>query len=103
MSYIAAKDVLSPKANLHLVRVLLDPGPSKVAYACAFWDGRPVLLTRWNGNDANPIGMPQSRGISTWFVIGDDLYPFLIPYFERVAPMHVEFLKGFMTLAKQAA
>jgi hypothetical protein len=107
VNYIPAKNVLSPKGSFHLVRVLSDPGPStddagKVSYACGFWEGRPVIVTRWNGSDEFPIGNPQSRGLPVWFVIDDNLYPFLVPFFEKIAPGHVEFLRGFLAL-KQAA
>ena len=28
-----------------------------------------MLAMRWNGNKENPLGNPQSRGLSTWFIV----------------------------------
>jgi hypothetical protein len=106
MAYVKAKDVLSPKGSWQLIRVLRDPGPSKdsdykVSWALGFWGGRPVIVSRWNGTDRSPIGMPQSRGLPIWYVHDDDSYPSLVPYLEKIAPDHAQFLQGFLAL-KQA-
>ena len=33
------------------------------------WYGKPSMGIRWNGNEERPAGLPQSRGIPTWFVL----------------------------------
>lgn len=68
-------DVHSPKRLWSLVHVLFDGGvgrpdnPSGSSLAIGLWDSKPVLAMRWNGNEDNPIGNPQSRGLPTWFVV----------------------------------
>ena len=69
MAYIPPGDVVSPKARLQLVKVLIDSGPDAPAYALANWDGHACIVFRWNGNDEQPIGNPQSRGLPTWVVL----------------------------------
>jgi hypothetical protein len=63
--------VISPKIHWNLITVLEDGGPSRPSLAVGRWDNNPVLALRWNGNDENPTGNPQSRGLATWFVIPD--------------------------------
>jgi hypothetical protein len=107
--YIPAKDVVSPKDMLKVIRVLSDPGPSTdsigvVSYAAGFWEDRPVILSRWNGtNDGNPIGTPQSRGLPVWFVLDDNMYSFVSQFLDQIAPQHSEFLRGFLALKLPAA
>jgi hypothetical protein len=53
-----------------LIQILDDPKkPNSGVLALGRWDNRPVLAMRWNGNDNNPIGNPQSRGLPTWFIV----------------------------------
>jgi hypothetical protein len=87
-----------------LVRVLRDGGPGEHSYALAFWDGRPVLMGRWNGTDEAPIGNPQSRGLATWFVLDDHSYPALTPFLLGIIePQNREFLLGFLAMKDGAA
>lgn len=65
--------VQSPKASVAQVRVLYDTGAGGWALASMLWEGKPVLGMRWNGDEKNPIGNPQSRGIPTWFVLPDEI------------------------------
>lgn len=74
MSYVAPGDVVSPKARLQLVKVVIDDGPGDVAYALANWDRNPCLVFRWNGSDEQPLGNPQSRGLPTWVVLDQRLH-----------------------------
>lgn len=74
MSYVRPEDVRSPKAFWHLVAVLLDQGPDGCAFALGTWDGEPRIGFRWNGNDENPIGNPQSRGLPTWTMLDPELH-----------------------------
>ena len=62
-------DVHSPKAKWNLIAVLDDGNDDGCALAIGRWAGVPVLAMRWNGDDQNPIGNPQSRGIPTWFIV----------------------------------
>ena len=48
---------------------MIDRGPEDIAIALGKWDHSPVLAMRWNGNEENHIGNPQSRGLPTWFVL----------------------------------
>jgi hypothetical protein len=69
--YKPAAEVISPKAHWTLIKVLEDkgPGPDSSSLALGFWDRKPYLAMRWNGDKNNPIGNPQSRGLPTWFMI----------------------------------
>ena len=72
---VPPEEVLSPKAHWGLVAVLDDGSQDGSGAGCALavgrWDGKPVLALRWNGDQNNTIGNPQSRGIPTWFIIPD--------------------------------
>jgi hypothetical protein len=70
--------------------------------AVGFWEGRPVIVSRWNGTDERPVGMPQSRGLPIWYVHEDASYPWLVPYLDSIAPESSQFLRGFLAL-KDAA
>jgi len=81
MAYIPPSEVKSPRRHFTLVAVLDDGktddapgGESSVAVAVGRWrnaegSDEVVLAIRWNGDDANPIGNPQSRGLPTWFIL----------------------------------
>jgi hypothetical protein len=74
-SYIKPTDVHAPKRHWSLIHVLFDGGEATAAnlsassLAIGRWDNKPVLAMRWNGNEENPLGNPQSRGLPTWFVV----------------------------------
>ena len=73
-SYILPEKVTSPRLRWSLIAVLDDgasPGATApwVSFALGRWDNDPCLAMRWNGNDENPIGNPQSRGLPTWFIL----------------------------------
>lgn len=71
-AYITPDLVSSPKRNWKLLKVL-DPGSENTgAVALGRWDDNPVLAMRWNGTEKNPLGNPQSRGLSTWFIVPDE-------------------------------
>ena len=74
MSYVRADKVDSPKKRWKLIAVLEDRGPGNIAYALGEWDGEPRIGVRWNGDDDQPIGNPQSRGLPTWTMLDWDLY-----------------------------
>ena len=72
-NFIRPEDVHSPKQHWNLIAVLDDGigngAHNNCALAIGRWDKQPVLAIRWNGNDDNPIGNPQSRGFPTWFIV----------------------------------
>ena len=78
MGYVKPDDVISPKALWQLNEVLLDCGPGNGAYALGLWEGRPRIGFRWNGDDENPIGNPQSRGLPTWTMLDPELHEAVI-------------------------
>ena len=61
----------SPRRLWSLIQVLFDGGERDSSLAIGRWDNKPVLAMRWNGDDENPIGNPQSRGLPTWFIVPD--------------------------------
>lgn len=67
--------VTSPLAHWNLIDVLDNHGPGDIAVALGKWDQNPVLAMRWNGDDSgSPVGSPQSRGLSTWFILPEGVY-----------------------------
>ena len=74
MAHVQANEVVSPKTRWKLIAVLEDRGPGNIAYALGEWDGEPRIGVRWNGDDEQPIGNPQSRGLPTWTMLDGDLY-----------------------------
>ena len=77
--YITPDQVVSPRRNWRLIRVLQtgeqeDSKKQRVAIAIGTWqeegeDADTCLAMRWNGSKEWPIGNPQSRGLPTWFII----------------------------------
>jgi hypothetical protein len=74
MTYIKPNDVHSPKSHWHLFEVMIDKGIGRPAYALGTWDGERRMAFRWNGNEDNPIGNPQSRGLPTWVMLDEDFH-----------------------------
>jgi hypothetical protein len=98
MPYISPDDVLSPKARLQLVKVLIDRGPEDAAYALANWDGSPCIVFRWNGSNEQPIGNPQSRGLPTWVVLDNQLNVSIIDLLLKRQPNLQAFARTFLGL-----
>ena len=74
MAITHPRDVVSPKNHVSNVDVLYaGAGPGSWSVARLHWDGEPRLGIRWNGDGANPLGNPQSRGIPTWFIVPGEL------------------------------
>lgn len=96
MAYVGPHDVISPKARLQLVKVLLDCGPGDVAYALAHWDGNACIVFRWNGTNEQPLGNPQSRGLPIWIVLDDKLYGAVIDYLLASVPDLQTFTRIFL-------
>lgn len=74
------RTVTSPARNWRLIEVLYKSKPTDDwdwSLAIGIWTdnnggSRTVLAQRWNA-DPSPIGSPNARGFSTWFVTPDDL------------------------------
>jgi hypothetical protein len=72
MAYVRPDTVLSPKKRVGgILEVIHDPGEGGMSVARILWDGKPVIATRWNGNNRQPLGNPMSRRQPTWFVLDD--------------------------------
>ncbi len=72
MAYVKPQQVLSPKAKVGgIVEVIHDPGEDRMSVARIVWEQEEVVATRWNGNSAQPLGNPVSRGHATWFVVDE--------------------------------
>ena len=50
---------------------------------------------RWNGNSNNPLGHPQSRGLSTWFIVPDQ---YVWPILETIdlSDPKLQFVRSFL-------
>lgn len=95
MSYIEPQKVNSPRRHFTLVAILDDgrkpenpTGENSVSMSIGRWKNvagkeEPVLGIRWNGNDLNPIGNPQSRGLPTWFVLPRRLQEMIVDRMEH--------------------
>src|SRR5690242_21700326 len=74
MKYTNPETVISPKTVVSEVNVLLNmQGEGGWSLAELTWNGNRRLGIRWNGDESNPLGNPQSRGIATWFVLPDEI------------------------------
>lgn len=78
MPYNLPKNVISPQASVSNVKPIYDGGENHWSAALILWDGEPALGIRWNGGSEpgrkNPHpGQPNSRGLSTWFVLPDEI------------------------------
>lgn len=78
MSYTPPDQVVSPQRRWHSFATLLDKGEGEPSYAIGKWDGKKVIVFRWNGHEGAEGGNPQSRGYPTWIVLDNDLYPAII-------------------------
>jgi hypothetical protein len=84
--YVIPVNVVSPKRQWTLVSVLYDSGEGGAAVAMGMWNDNPVLAMRWNGDEGNPIGNPQSRGLPTWFIVPDEFRKAILDRLEEIAP-----------------
>jgi hypothetical protein len=97
LAYIPPGDVVSPKARLQLLKVLIDAGADAPAYALANWDGHACIVFRWNGTDEQPIGNPQSRGLPTWVVLDGKLNAPVIDVLLEGKPELQSFARTFLS------
>jgi hypothetical protein len=85
-NYVIPVEVVSPKRQWTLVSILYDGGEGRAAVAMGMWDDNPVLAMRWNGDEGNPIGNPQSRGLPTWFILPDEFRQVILDSLQEIAP-----------------
>ncbi|MCH7693443.1 MAG: hypothetical protein IID50_08380 [Proteobacteria bacterium] len=83
MTFVKPDDVKSPKAHWYLFEVVLDRGPGNCAYVLGERDGVRRIGFRWNGNDDNPIGNPQSRALPTWTMLDEAMHEAVIAMLPR--------------------
>ena len=84
--YIPPSEVVSPKRSWTLLSVLYERGENEAAVAVGRWEGKAALAMRWNGNDENTIGNPQSRGLPTWFIVPDEFRSSILNRLGVLAP-----------------
>jgi len=74
MGYRKPDTVIAPKNRWQLGPVLCDTGQGGWSVVEGFWEEKPVLGIRWNGDDdTGGYGNPQSHGNPTWFIIPSEL------------------------------
>ena len=93
--YIAPDDVHSPRKQWNLIKVLRNQGEGDYALAIGRWERNLRLAIRWNGTKNNPIGNPQSRGLSTWFMVPKD---FEEPIIKTLTGDELKLARNFFTL-----
>jgi hypothetical protein len=73
--YHDPRTVLSPKDKVSSVEVIFDKGPVESSWSVARlkWNGAPAVGIRWNGDERNSKGTPQSRGNPAWFIVPEEL------------------------------
>jgi hypothetical protein len=90
MKYKSPIEVTSPKGKVKNLKILFDGGDKSYSLAKLKWNNKDCHAIRWNVS-ANEwsnshkrkelkecIGMPSSRGYSTWFILPTD-FETLIP------------------------
>ena len=82
-------EVISPQASISNVRPIIDNGEENWSMAMVNWEGDDSLAIRWNGcsyGDSNKVhpGLPQSRGLSTWFILPNELKVVLLQYLSSI-------------------
>ena len=97
MNYVKPRDVNSPKAWWYLFEVVLDGGPGECAYALGKWGDHRRIGFRWNGDEENKLGNPQSRGFPTWIILDPALYEAVI---AMLSPENQSLAKIFLEIRK---
>jgi hypothetical protein len=76
MPYISPDSVLSPKGMVEDVEVIYDKGPEDGSWSIVKlkWNKRDAVGIRYNGDaQTSNLGLPQSRGIPTWFILPKEI------------------------------
>ena len=100
--YIDPKTVLSPKGKVSKVKVLFDAGPVDHSWSVAqvVYDDQPRIGIRWNGDPESHIGLPQSRGNPTWFILPDEIAEAIDKRVRELNGSHEEqLLSGYRQMA----
>jgi hypothetical protein len=103
MAYVDPKKVLSPKGVIRGVRVLHDTGPGEDSWAVAEvqWGDSEAVGIRWNGDEGEGVGNPQSRGHPTWFIVPPQLEDVVRKAAERLArDGHQAIADGYRAMAR---
>jgi hypothetical protein len=95
MSYTLPEEAVSPRLNWSTIKVLVQGSAETMAIALGKWDGTPVIGIRWNGSDTSPVGHPQSRGLSTWFVV--ERGPYTDAIVEALPATEKDLVRKFIT------
>ena len=76
------QNVISPKENWTLARILVDRGHGQEALALGFWGDSEkktkTLCIRWTGFPGKPKGNPISNFQPTWFVVPDAFHAAIV-------------------------
>ena len=75
MPYVDPEEVVSPKNSVRDIHVVYDRGPVPHSWSVAKlkWKERDSVAIRWNGDEESAVGLPQSRGNATWFIVPEEL------------------------------
>lgn len=77
-------EVVAPRAHITAVHVIYNGGPNSFSVAELLWDQQPGIGMRWNGDDAQGLGNPQSRGKPTWFLVPEPFSAWIRDRAERL-------------------
>jgi hypothetical protein len=97
MPYVDPATVMSPRKLIRNVDVLYGDETTGWSAAWLDWDGDRVLGIRRNGGDNSGMGVPQSRGKPTWFVVPQELQQALLDRIEQLT-----LLEGYREMANDA-
>ena len=88
MAYINPQTVTTPKNLIRSVDVLYNGGPGRWSAALLqYRDGEEHLGIRWNGDESQSFGNPQSHAKPTWFIVPTELADLVREEAERLASL----------------
>lgn len=62
-------EVVSPRDRWQLGSVLYTHPTEHWSIATGWWGGDQVVAIRWDGDDADALGYPNSAGHPVWFIL----------------------------------
>ncbi|BBM36389.1 hypothetical protein [Pseudoleptotrichia goodfellowii] len=65
------KTILSPKGKVENIEIIEQNTDYTIAILS--WEGKDTIAARWNPTEENTMGIPQSRGYATWFILPDTI------------------------------
>jgi len=92
---IPPESVISPRDHWTLIDVLKNNKEERTSLAIGRWDGDVCLVMRWNGDEKNPIGHPQSRGLPVWFVIPKEYWQAILMA-AKLSPEKMAVVRNFL-------